>query len=217
LESPQKHRLTRQSNKLLVSKTPGFGKLEKFAKTHLFETILLGFHCGHQRNMKRHLILIIFLASHTIFAQKQSAPPTDWKLVSECSIEFYIPSDFKEEKVQPIDSCVLKYQNGKTVMLLDVLGYITPDESRKDEYSDNRDFTYVKTKIDGRKAEIITVLESDEDRNAKGLNYAAVLFVPQMRKDGGNLTIWINSVNEEERKKAMQIYQTVRFPKVSEK
>jgi hypothetical protein len=167
--------------------------------------------------MKGSLIFIILLASHITFAQKQSVPSTGWKLVSECSVEFYIPSDFKEEKVKPIDSCVLKYQNDKTVMMLDVLGYITPDASRKDEYSDNRDFTYVKTKIDGRKAEIITVLESDEDRNAKGLNYAAVLFVPQMRKDGGNLTIWINSVSAEERKKAMVIYQTVRFPKGSEK
>ncbi len=33
----------------------------------------------------------------------------------------------------------------------------------------------------------------------------------------GEIEIWINSVNEEERKKAMFIYQTVRFPKVSEK
>jgi hypothetical protein len=168
------------------------------------------------KGMKHGLFFIIFafLASQTTCAQKHFVPPVDWKLVSECSLEFYIPPDFKEETVKPIDSCVRKYRSDKTVIVLDVIGYFTPDASRKDLYSDKRDFTYHKTKIDGRKAEIITVFELDASED--GLNYAAVLFMPQMRKDGGNLTIWINSANEEERKKAMQIYPTVRFPKVSE-
>jgi hypothetical protein len=162
-------------------------------------------------------IILAFLIPLMIYGQKQFVVPADWKLVSECNVEFYIPPDFKKETVKPIDSCVIKYRNDKTVILIDVLGYITPDASCKDEYSDEHDFNFIQTKIDGRKAEIITVFESDDNDNAKELNYAAVLFVPQMRKNGGTLTIWINSVNAEERKKAMFIYQTVRFPKVPEK
>jgi hypothetical protein len=146
-------------------------------------------------------------------AQKNPPPPAGWKLISECGAEFYLPADFKEEKVRGIDSCVRKYRGENTLMVLDVLGYITPDASRKEEYSEERDFRYERTKIAGRRAEIITCYDTDLRKEAEGLNYAAVLFVPQMRKDGGNLTIWTNSKSPEEREKAIKIFQTVRFPK----
>jgi hypothetical protein len=165
--------------------------------------------------MKNILLLIIMwsLATCNVPAQKNLSPPSSWKLIKECGTEFYVPPDFKEEKVRGIDSCVKQYRSGNTLMILDVLGYITPDASRKEEYSEERDFRYEKTKVGGRHAEIITYFETDLRKEAEGLNYAAVLFVPQMRQDGGNLTIWLNSKSPEERDRVMKIFQTVRFPK----
>lgn len=156
------------------------------------------------------MVIMWTLATCSVPAQKNLSSPTDWKLIKECGAEFYIPPGFKEEKVSGIDSCVKKYRSKNTRMVLDVLGYITPDASRKEEYSEEREFRYEKTEVGGRHAEIITCFLRNE---AEGLNYAAVLFVPQMRKDGGNLTIWINSKSSEERERVMRIFQTVRFPK----
>jgi hypothetical protein len=171
------------------------------------------------KDMKSGLLFIIFafLASPTIFAQKQFVQPIDWKLVSECGVKFYIPPDFKEETVKPRDSCAVKYRSDKAVIVLLMSDNVEPGDSLKDAYSDRRDFNYANTKIDGRKAEIIIVFESDPNEN--GLNYAALLFAPpsaNKKESGGGLTLGINSVNKKERKKLMLIYQTVRFPKDSE-
>jgi hypothetical protein len=164
----------------------------------------------------RILWLITFtwtLATCGVPAQTKPSPRPGWKLIKECGAEFYLPPDFKEEKVRGIDSCVKQYRGVNTLLELDVLGYITPDASRKDEYAEEHDVKYAKTKIDGRRAEIITHYATDLRKEAEGLNCASVLFVPQMRKDGGNLTIWTYSKSPEEREMAMKIFQTVRFPK----
>jgi hypothetical protein len=164
--------------------------------------------------MKNFLLMIIMwtLATCSVPYQEKVIQPADWNLISACGARFYLPPDFKTEQIQGIDSCVKKYRGKDTVMVLDVLGYITPDASRKEEYSEERDFRYEKTKVGGRRAEIITYFETDLRKEAEGLNYVAVLFVPQMRQVGGNLTIWLNSKSPEERDRVMKIFQTVRFP-----
>ena len=162
--------------------------------------------------MKNLLLVAVMLAivACSASAQKNLSSPTGWTLIKACSAEFYLPPDFKEERVQGIDSCVKKYRGKNTVMVLDVLGYITPDASRREEYSEEREFRYEITTVGGRRSEIITCILQNA---AEGLNYAAVLFVPQMGKDGGNLTIWLNSKSPEERERVMKLFQTVRFPK----
>jgi len=158
-------------------------------------------------------VIVCTLAICSVPAQKNPSSPAGWKLIKECGAEFYLPPDFKEEKVRGIDSCVKQYRGTNTLLELDVLGYITPNASRREEYAEERDVKYERTKIGGRRAEIITHYATDVRKEAEGLNYAAVLFVPQMRKDGGNLTIWTFSKHPEEREIAMKIFQTVRFPK----
>ena len=106
-----------------------------------------------------------------------------------------------------------QYRGESTLVILDVLGYYSPNASRRDEYSGKRDFHFEKTQVDGRKAEVITCYDAEVPEEARGLNYSAVLFVPQMRKDGGNLTIWTYSKSPEAREKALGIFQSVRFPK----
>ena len=168
-----------------------------------------------EENMKSLFLTVIILtvAICSVSAQKNPSPPAGWKLINQCGAEFYLPPDFKEEMIQGIDSCVKKYRGENTLMVLDVLGYITPDASRKEEYSEKPDFRHESTKVGGRGAEIITCYETDSRKEAEGLNYAAVLFVPQMSRYGGNLTIWTNSRSREEREHAMRIFRTVRFPK----
>src|SRR6266480_5835791 len=139
-------------------------------------------------------------------APENPSPPAGWNLIKECGAEFYVPPGFKEKKIKGIDSCVKQYRGESTLMSLDVLAYITPDASRRSEYSEKRDFEYKKTNVGGRRAEIITCYETDPGREAEGLNYAAVLFVPQMREDGGNLTIWTYSKSPEERAEAIKIF-----------
>ena len=119
-----------------------------------------------------------------------------------------------EEKVRGIDSCVKRYRSKNILLSLDVVFYIgKKSDSRKDELSDEKDFQISKTKIDGRKAEIITYYEAENIEQWKDLLYEATLFVPVIDKDGGNLTIWTNNRTAEDRKTAKKIFATVRFDK----
>ena len=145
---------------------------------------------------------------------KKSAIPDGWKKIEACRITFFAPSDLEEEKVRGEDSCVKRYRSKNILLSLDVLGYkLKKSASRRDEYSDEKDFQIVKTKIDGRKSEIITHYETENSEQWKDLLYSATLFVPQMRKDCCNLTIWANSRSAEDREIAKKIFATVRFDK----
>ncbi|HLM62086.1 MAG TPA: hypothetical protein VK308_14870 [Pyrinomonadaceae bacterium] len=157
----------------------------------------------------------MLLAFNVANAQnKKVAFPDGWKKIEACGITFYAPADLKEEKVQGIDSCVRRYRSKNILLNLDVLGYLLKESaSRESEYSDEKDFQIVKTKIDGRKAEIIMHYETENLEQWKDLLYSATLFVPKMHKDGGNLTIWTNNRNSKDRETAKKIFETVRFEK----
>lgn len=165
------------------------------------------------KNLWLTAIIWIFIICCSISAQNKQSLPLDWKLFNECGAQFSLPADYKEVKVRGIDSCLGKYRGASTVLMLDVLGYITPNASRKEEFSDERDVKYTKSTIDGRRAEIITFYDTEPNKDAIDFHYAAVLFIPQIsKKDGGNFTIWTNSKSSEEREQAMKIFQTIRFP-----
>ena len=160
------------------------------------------------------LILLLLLASTAADAQeKKSVIPDDWKKIEACGITFYAPPDLQQEKIRGIDSCVERYRSKNILLSLDVLGYIGKEsDSRKDELFDEKDFQLVKTKIDGRKVEIITYYEAENSEQWKDLLYEATLFVPVIdKKVGGNLTMWTNSRTAEDRETAKKIFATVRF------
>ena len=161
------------------------------------------------------LILLLLLAFNVADAQnRNSIVPNDWKKIEACGITFYVPYDLEEEGIRGIDSCVKRYRSKNILLSLDVLGYkLKKSASRKDEYSDEKDFQIVKTKTDGREAEIITHYETDNSEQWKDLPYSATLFVPQMRKDCCNLTIWTNSRTTQDRETAEKIFATVRVDK----
>jgi hypothetical protein len=165
--------------------------------------------------MKSLVIVIALFASVATYGQaRRPTQPSGWKRITACGAAFYVPPDVQEESVRGIDSCLKQYRGENMLIMLDVLGYITPStETRRDEYSEERDFTFRRTKVGGRRAEIITCYETDLSDKAKGLNYSSVLWVPQGWKDGGNLTIWINTKSAKQRRTAMNIFQSVRFLK----
>ena len=138
-------------------------------------------------------------------------PPSTWKRIDACGATFYAPPDVREEKVQGIDSCVRRYRTRDIVFDLDVYPAPAPGHSRKSEYSDKRDFTLVKTKIDGQNAEMISCYDDDVAAHAAGFNYCAVLFVSEMPRQRGNLTIWTYSRSLESRNVATKVFSTVRF------
>jgi hypothetical protein len=134
---------------------------------------------------------------------EQATLPADWKRINECGFEFYIPSNLKEEKIQPFDSCAKEYGSENNRLLLDVIEGTAQTDSnftRSKEYSKENDFKFEKTVIDGQSAEITTFVGTGR----KGLDYGAVLDIPQM-----NLTIWTYSKSREEREKAIKVFKSI--------
>ena len=147
--------------------------------------------------------------SISIPENKEVVLPADWKLISECEIQFYIPPDLKEEKIQPYDSCVIQLRSKNISLGIDVLeGQPDSDFSRSNEYSRRNNFRLEKTVIDKQHAEITTFSGAGKDLNAKDLDFGAVLDVPQM-----NLTMWAYSKSPEERENVIKIFKSVRSHK----
>jgi hypothetical protein len=154
-------------------------------------------------------ILLIAILMWTVIdcnshERKESVLSNDLERITQCGIEFYIPSNLKEEKIQPIDSCAKEYRSENIRLLIDVLeGTIISDTSftRSTEYSGEKDFKVERIKIDGKQAEIITFLGTGR----KGLDYGAVLDIPQM-----NLTIWTYSKSQEDREIAIKVFKSIR-------
>ena len=145
--------------------------------------------------------------------QNKFVPPADWKAIKACGVRFYVPANFREETVHPIDSCVAQYRNRNTLLVLDVIMYSDPNGSRQSEYSNKRDFNLRQLNIDGQNAEIITCYETEVPPESQGLNYSAVLYVPQLPKARGNLTVWTSSKSTEARDLAVKILESMQFPK----
>ncbi len=141
--------------------------------------------------------------------------PESWKKIEECGLSFYAPSNLKEVKVQPIDSCATVYRNKNILVSLDLFENSgKQSDSRRNEYSDKKDFQIAETVVDGRKAEIITYYQNSSDfKERKDLSYGAVLFVPMVDESGDNLTIWTYCRSAEDRETTTKIFETIRFEK----
>ena len=162
-----------------------------------------------------HLIFLLLLASTFANAQtKKVIVPDGWKKIEVCRITFYLPSEFEVEKLRGTDSCIERYRSKNILLSIDVLGYkLKESDIRTDLYSDEKEFSIVKTLIDNRKAKVMTYYETENSERRKDLPYNTTLFVPRMYKDCCNLTMWTNSRSAEDRETAKKIFETVRFEK----
>lgn len=156
------------------------------------------------------IIAVAAFACHAN-AQNKYTPRANWQRISDCGVTFYVPPDVREEKARGIDSCVRRYRSESILIVLDSILYPDPGGSRREEYYEERDFNLRKTRVGGRKAEIITYFETKFPAEAQGLNYSAVLHVPLLPKGRGNFTLWTYSRNPESREAAIKIFESVRF------
>ncbi len=145
----------------------------------------------------------------SISKNKEVVLPVDWKVITECEIQFYTPSNLKEKKVRPYDSCVIQLASENISLGIDVFeGQPDSEFTRSNEYLGRKDSRLEKTVIDGQSAEIITFSGAGNDLNAGSLDYGAVLEIPQMK-----LTMWSYSKTPQERENVMKIFRSVRSHK----
>jgi hypothetical protein len=159
--------------------------------------------CG-QANNSTHTRVHTHLSQ--IIRERNFAPPRDWKQVKSCGVTFYLPSDFREKKVQAANSCPGQFQGDYTSLNLEVLGIsLDENESRRSEYADKPECELKSLLIDGQKAEVITCSDADS------LNNLTILFVPNMGKGRGSLII--RSYNRGTRSLyiSRMIFETVKF------
>lgn len=161
------------------------------------------------------LIILLLLIFNVAYAQDEKPPvPKIWGKFQACGLSFYAPSNLKEERVQGIDSCVKEYRSKSILFSLDVVSFGGKESnSRRNEYSDKKDFQIEKVEIDGRKAEVITHYETEKSEQWNGLFYGAILYVPVINKDGSSLTIWTHNRSQKDREIAKKIFETVQFGK----
>lgn len=162
-------------------------------------------------NIKRLLILmslLIVVACHS-HAQSKVVLPSAWKAIEGCTVSVYAPPDIKFVEDISSDACLREYQSENIALRL----YVTPFNIGASDYSNWLEYCVKKTTINGREAEIVTSYIPITFGKNSGLDYSAMLLVPQFRKGSGNLIIHTWSKTLEERNKALKILQSVQLEK----
>jgi hypothetical protein len=152
--------------------------------------------------------LLVTLSFHSQ-AQKKVELPSDWKLISGCTVGIYVPSDIEFVEDNSSDTCLREYRNKNISVQL----YVTPFNIGADVYSNWIEYCVIKTKINTRDAEIVTQQIPITSEKYYGLDYMAMMLVPQFRKGSGNLIITTWSKTSEDRDKAIKILRSVQFDK----
>ena len=157
--------------------------------------------------MKTILIATILLCLSGVTTYTQTPPILgDGILVEACGAKFTIPADVKEIKIRPFDSCVRGYRSNNIYLLLDILGFRTPDASWRQEFSREPDLKFSEIKLDGKRAEIISYKESETSKTKKGYKYTSVLFIPD-----GHLELWAYLKNPDDLDSIIKIFKSVQF------
>ncbi len=159
--------------------------------------------------MKHLLISLTLLILHVYSSHAQSKPelPSNWKLINGCTVGVYVPPDIEFTEDNSSDTCLREYR-GKNIA---IRIYVTEFNIGADQYSNWLEYCVAKTKINTRDAEIVTQHISVTSEKHYGLDYMAMMLVPQFRKGGGNLIIMTWSKTSNERDKAIKIIKSVQF------
>ncbi len=152
------------------------------------------------------LTLLILLANYS-YAQSKTELPSNWKLINGCTVSVYVPPDIEFVEDNTSDACLREYRSKNISIEI----YVTPFNIGADQYSNWLEYCVVKTKINTREAEIVTQHISVTSEKNSGLDYMAMMLVPQFRKGSGNLIITTWSKTSNERDKAIKILKSVQF------
>lgn len=162
-------------------------------------------------------LLVLFLLINCKVQPRQVNfnPPSDWKIISDCSVRFYVKPDIKLDKdARGVDSCYQEYRSANISITLDVTSGIGNSTSFKDILSRKQDFQLENIIVDGRQAELITyydeTLASAIPDKYANLCYVALLRAPQFFK-ARNLGLFTISRTQIDRNEALNILQSVQF------
>ncbi|MFN0278326.1 MAG: hypothetical protein ACKVRN_06955 [Pyrinomonadaceae bacterium] len=138
-------------------------------------------------------------------AQKPVEIPKDWKSISGCGVKLYVPADVAFVEDQSVDTCERFYKGKRTAI------HITATEWNvgQSDYSNWPGHRVAKLLVNEKKAEIVTSfipIVSDPNR---GLDFSAMLLVPDFFPDGRDLRIRAWSSSEKNRKEALSILKSV--------
>ncbi len=163
--------------------------------------ILSQFACNNYHRKENILLPVI--------KNKETVAPIDWKLVTECGLKFYIPSNLKEVKVQPIDSCIKDYESENMILSLDVLEGSNVADSYSNlgnEFINERNFKLEEFNANGQQAKIITFSDASK-HEARDLTYCTVFYTTQLK----SITIYSygKSINEQE--SSINIFKSIQF------
>ena len=166
---------------------------------------------GAVKNMIRLLISVVISIStaHNSPGQSKVESPSGWKLVSGCTVSVSVPPDIEFVYDHSSDAC-LRYYRGKNIA---VRLYVTPFRIGPGEYSKWLEYCLTKTKINTREAEIVSTHMAITSGENQGLDYMAMLLVPQFRTGDGNLIILSWGRTPGDRETAIKILRSVQFDK----
>ena len=159
--------------------------------------------------MKNLLLSTALLLLLSFYSQAQKNPelPSDWKLISGCTVSVYAPSDIEFKEDNSSDTCLREYQGKSISMMI----YVTPFNIGSDEYSNWLEYCVLKTEIQTRKAEIVTSYIPVNSGRNDGLDFTAMLLVPQFRTGDGNLIIRVWGKTPENRDRGIKILESAQF------
>lgn len=149
------------------------------------------------------------VASTDSYAQDSSVPSGLVK-VNLCQISFLIPKNLKNQYAKGIDSCVAEFRGGKMRLAIDsgpFGGGFTKAET-------SLDFKEEMVEIDGKKAQVVTYLDTRKKTMRKFVaGFSVVLFESQDKEKQRSvfLIMTIESKREKDLEIARQIFQSIRF------
>jgi len=133
------------------------------------------------------------------------AAPREWQVVaSSCGFSFRAPEELRAIPVQPIDSCVERYETDDCRLVVDA-GYYAPDLR---EHASEPEHRSTAVDVDGHAATMVTFrLAAPRDERA----YVAALHVPaiDVRNPELDLFLWTACTSGASRDRLAAIFSTV--------
>ena len=164
--------------------------------------------------MKYILIVIsLLLICPLTQAQKSDDVPENWKREARCGVSFYLPPDVKVPfEGVGLDKCAGLFESETMSVWLETDPFpfeaSKPSITRFDKFASKINFRRVETKIDSRKAIIVTYYAPQEER---GFCYRSLLSISAK----GGFRMYVGVKKAEDQALAEKIFRSVRFTEES--
>ena len=152
------------------------------------------------------IVITLLLICPLTQAQKSDDVPENWKREAKCGVSFYLPSDIKVP-IEGIGKCAGLFESETMSVYLETDPFSfeasKPSITRFDKFAGKVNFRRVETKIDSRKAIIVTYYDPEEER----FPYSSALSIAAK----GGFRMYIGVKKAEDQALAEKIFRSVRF------